>query len=163
MLRRASRLLAPILSDLEHGRTPTHRAVQRAHAYCRAAWSADDEAGDDGSSSGEFPIRLADVAFAPPSGAPPTKGPPRVQRTLGRHLHARERERFMETLVEVGDDHELARGHSVAGHCSGDWLHARLSDPRETMRSAEWVVSARLRFGGLQDHVITREIGRAHV
>ena len=62
----------------------------------------------------------------------------------------------METLVEVGDDHELARGHSVAGHCSGDWLHARLSDPRETMRSAEWVVSARLRFGGLQDHVITR-------
>ena len=111
MLRRASRLLAPILSDLEHGRTPTHRAVQRAHAYCRAAWSAGDEAGDDGSSSGEFPIRLADVAFAPPSGAPPTKGPPRVQRTLGRHLHARERERFMEKLVEVGGDHELAALH----------------------------------------------------
>ena len=92
MLRRASRLLAPILSDLEHGRTPTHRAVQRAHAYCRAAWSASDEAGDDGSSAGEFPIRLADVAFAPPSGAPPTKGPPRVRAT-----------HFGETLTRAGE------------------------------------------------------------
>ena len=142
MLTRASRILHPILSDMEHGCTPTHRAVQRSHAYCRAAWSADDEADDDGSTAGTFPIDLGTMRFAPPAGAPPRKpgsGAPKVQRTLARALHRREREDFMESVRELGSDHELARCQSVAGLGAGDFLHARLTDPRETLRSAEFV------------------------
>ena len=54
------------------------------------------------------------------------------------------------------DDHEIARGYSVGGFAAGDWLHAKLSDPREAMRASERVVCARMRLGALQTHVITR-------
>ena len=64
----------------------------------------------------------------------------------------------MESVRELGSDHELARCQSVAGLGAGDFLHARLTDPRETLRSAEFVCVSRLRLGCLQDHVITRDL-----